>query len=277
MKQDFVLKTKKDNILRISTFANEGNKINPCLIYVHGFKGFKDWGYIPYLAEYFAKQGFFVITFNFSHNGVGESLSEFDELDKFAKNTISLEVEELKEIIDSYLSGFFGTIQNPKIGIIGHSRGGGITILTASKHKSVNALAVWASISKLDRYTRKQKAGWKKEGFIEVLNSRTNQMMKLSLALLEDVEKNKHDTLNIEKAIKELNRPLFIAHGDQDTSVSFKEAKDLYSWANKELTSFLEIPAAGYTFDTVHPFTESNPKFELLLNRTNSFFNKYLQ
>ena len=277
MKQDFVLKTKKNNILRISTFSIEENKTNPCLIYVHGFKGFKDWGYIPYLGEYFSNQGFFVITFNFSHNGVGESLTEFDELDKFAKNTISLEVEELKEIIDSYESGFFGAIENPKIGIIGHSRGGGISILTASQHKSVNALAVWASISKLDRYSRKQKAEWKKEGFIEVLNSRTNQMMKLSLALLEDVEKNKHDKLNIEKAIKELNRPLFIAHGDQDTSVSFKEAKDLYSWANKELTSFLEIPASGHTFDTVHPFTESNPKFELLLNRTNSFFNKYLQ
>ncbi|MCK7520789.1 MAG: alpha/beta hydrolase [Ignavibacteriales bacterium] len=119
---------------------------------------------------------------------------------------------------------------------------------------------------------KKAKAEWKKAGFIEVLNSRTNQMMKLSLALLEDVEKNKHDTLNIEKAIKELNRPLFIAHGDQDTSVSFKEAKDLYSWANKDFTSFLEIPDAGHTFNAIHPFTESNPKFELLLSRTNSFF-----
>jgi uncharacterized protein len=277
MKQDFVLKTKKDNILRISTFASEGNKINPCLIYAHGFKGFKDWGFIPYLGEYFSNHGFFVITFNFSHNGVGESLTEFDELDKFAKNTISLEVEELKEIIDSYASGFFGEIKNQKIGIIGHSRGGGISILAASQHKSVDALAVWASISKLDRYTKKQKAQWKKEGFIDVLNSRTNQMMKLSLALLEDVEKNKHDKLSIEKAIKELNRPLLIAHGDQDTSVSFKEAKDLYSWSNKDLTSFLEIPDAGHTFDTVHPFTVSNTKFELLLNRTNSFFNKYLQ
>jgi len=42
MKQDFVLKTKKDNILRISTFTSEETKTNPCLIYVHGFKGFKD-------------------------------------------------------------------------------------------------------------------------------------------------------------------------------------------------------------------------------------------
>ena len=69
--------------------------------------------------------------------------------------------------------------------------------------------------------------------------------MKLSLALLEDIEKNKDDRLNIEKAIKGLNRPLFIAHGDQDISVPFREAKDLYGWANKDITSFLEIPATG--------------------------------
>ena len=140
----------------------------------------------------------------------------------------------------------------------------------------MNAVAVWASISKLDRYTRKQKVEWKKKGFIEVLNSRANRMMKLSLALLEDIEKNKDDRLNIEKAIKGLNRPLFIAHGDQDISVPFREAKDLYEWANKDITSFLEIPATGHTFDAVHPFTGSNPKFDLLLDKTNSFFNKYL-
>lgn len=100
--------------------------------------------------------------------------------------------------------------------------------------------------------------------------------MKLSLALLEDTEKNKGDKLNIEKAIKRLNRPLLIAHGDQDTSVPFNEANDLYSWSNKELTSFLEVPSVGHTFDVVHPFAGSNPKFDLLLEKTNSFFYKYL-
>ena len=107
MKKDFILKTKKDNILRTSTFDNNENMMSPCLIYVHGFKGFKDWGFIPYVGDYFSTRGFFVITFNFSHNGVGESLTEFNELEKFAKNTVSLEVEELTEIIDAYSAGFF--------------------------------------------------------------------------------------------------------------------------------------------------------------------------
>lgn len=277
MKKDFILKTKKANILRISTFSVHENLISPYVIYVHGFKGFKDWGFIPYVGDYFSNRGFFVITFNFSHNGVGESLTEFDELEKFAKNTISLEVEELSEIIDFCNAGFFCKWKNQKIGIIGHSRCGGVSLLTANQVRSVDAVAVWASISKFDRYTKEQKVKWQKEGFSEVLNSRTNQMMKLNLDLLEDIEKNKSDKLNIEKSVKNLRIPLFIAHGDQDVSVPFTEAKELYNWSDKELTHFLEIPAVGHTFDIVHPFEGSNPKFEMLLEETNSFFNKYLK
>jgi len=88
-------------------------------------------------------------------------------------------------------------MNNQKIGIIGHSRGGGVSLSTASELRLVDAVAVWASISKFDRYNINQKALWQKEGFSEVLNSRTNQMMRLSLDLLEDIEKNKYDKLNI--------------------------------------------------------------------------------
>jgi uncharacterized protein len=277
MKKDFILTTNKANILRISTFSVDGNVMSPCLIYVHGFKGFRDWGFVPYIGDYFSNRGFFVITFNFSHNGVGESLTEFDELEKFAKNTISLEVEELAEIIDSYTAGFFCERKNQKIGIIGHSRGGGVSLVTASQRKSIDAVAVWASISKFDRYTKNQKDSWKKEGFSEVLNSRTNQMMRLNLDLIDDIEKNKNDKLNIEKSVKNLKKPLFIGHGDQDTSVPFREAKHLHRWSDKELTHFLELLETGHTFDVVHPFEGSNPKFEMLLEETNSFFNKYLK
>ncbi len=276
MKKDFVLKTKKDNILRISTFSPDEQDSILCLVYVHGFKGFKNWGFVPYLGEYFSNHGFFVVTFNFSHNGVGDSLTEFDELDKFAKNTISLEVEELNEIVDACYSSYFSERKIQKLGLIGHSRGGGISILAASQNKYVNALAIWASISKFDRYTKKQKILWKNEGFIEVLNSRTNQMMRMNSTLLEDIEENKDKKLNIKKAIKNLNKPLFIAHGDQDTSVPFNEAKDIYDWANKELTYFLEVPYSGHTFNAAHPFNGSNPKFELLLEKTNTFFIKNL-
>ena len=70
-----------------------------------------------------------VVTFNFSHNGIGENKLEFTELDKFAKNTHSREVRELTELVKAIKNGFFEDVIFTKIGIIGHSRGGGNALL----------------------------------------------------------------------------------------------------------------------------------------------------
>ena len=83
--------------------------------------------------------------------------------------------------------------------------------------------------------------------------------------------------MNIEKSVKELNRPLLIVHGEQDLGVPVKEGEKLYEMSNKELTEFVKIPATGHTFDVVHPFQGSNPKFEKVLNNTLEFFNKNLK
>ncbi len=272
MSKNFVLITSQDEKLRITTYGFDNAGTVPCIILVHGFKGFKDWGFGPYIGEYLARNGFFVITFNFSHNGVGESLTEFTELDKFAENTFSLEIQELNELISAYLNGEFCEIKNPKIGLLGHSRGGAISLLTASKNDSVNAVATWSAVSKLDRYSEKQKEKWRERGVFEVLNTRTKQVMKLNVSLLEDVEQNANDKLNIEKAVRELKKPLLIVHGKQDLAVPFEEGKMLFDWSDKLLTEFYPIDSTGHTFDIQHPFKGSNEKFELLLNKTAQFF-----
>jgi len=120
MNKEFRLKTKEGDFLNINTYGLENIKSSPCLILVHGFKGFKDWGFFPYTATYFADKGFFVLSFNFSHNGVDESVNDFTRLDKFAENTVSLEVSELAQIINAYKSGFFEESVFGKICLIGH-------------------------------------------------------------------------------------------------------------------------------------------------------------
>ena len=277
MREDFSFFTRLGNKIRFSVYFDNEKISKPCLIFVHGFKGFKDWGFWPYTAEFFAKNGFNVVSFNFSHNGVGDSLTEFEEFDKFAENTISLEVDELDEIINSVKSGKLINQNCSSIGIIGHSRGGAVSILTSAKNENVNALAVWASIAKLDRYTERQKKEWKEKGFVEVFNSRTKQMMRLNVKLLNDIEQNKNSTLNIETAVKELNRPFLIVHGEQDLTVPFEEGKLLFEFADKEKTELNIIPAAGHTFDIVHPFESSNAKFDYVLIKTLEFFQKNLQ
>lgn len=141
MKKDFVLKSKKNDISRISTFNSEWGEIKGCVIYVHSFKGFKNWIFEPFLSNFFSENGFCVITFNFSHNGVGESFIEFDELEKFENNTFSLEIEELNLMIDAYINGEFFVEPHSKINIIGYNRGGAVSLLTAVKRKDINSLA----------------------------------------------------------------------------------------------------------------------------------------
>ena len=276
MSKDFVLNTLLNNKLRISVFGKENLYKSPCIILVHGFKGFKDWGFCPYIGEYLSRMNFFVITFNFSHNGIGENLTEFTELDKFAENTFSLEISELSELIEAYKSNFFGESINRSLGLLGHSRGGGISILTSKQVNDIKATAVWASVSNFDRYSNRQKEVWRKKGVFEVLNTRTKQVMRLNVSLLDDLEKNKNTTLNIENAVKNLNKPLFIAHGEQDLAVPLSEAEVLYSWSNKDMTEFYRIPSTGHTFDAKHPFEGSNPGLDSLLEKTGNFFKKNL-
>lgn len=277
MTKDFILNTVRNEQLHITAYGLENLSSNACLIFVHGFKGFKDWGFGPYMGDFFGKSGFFVLTFNFSHNGIGENHFEFTELDKFAKNTFSLEIEELSEIISAYKNGYFGKVTNNKIGLLGHSRGGAIALLTARQNKDVNAVAAWSSISRLDRYSEKQKDRWRKKGYFEVFNTRTKQRMKLNTSLLEDIEKNGNNSLNLEKAVRELSRPLLIAHGEQDIAVPIKEGELLYEWSDKKITEFYKIASIGHTFNIKHPFEGSNPKFDELLQVTRNFFINNLQ
>ncbi|MFZ1705294.1 MAG: prolyl oligopeptidase family serine peptidase, partial [Saprospiraceae bacterium] len=252
MNKDFRLKTKEEDFLNFSAFGFENIKSSPCLILVHGFKGFKDWGFFPYSAKHFADKGYFVLSFNFSHNGVDHHGFDFNCLDKFAKNTVSLEVSELVQVIKAYHKGFFAKNIFGKVGLIGHSRGGGVVLLS-SLIDEVDAYVVWSSVAKFDRYTERQKKEWRKAGFFEALNSRTNQMMRMNVDLLEDIEKNKNSSLSIANAVKDLHKPLLIVHGEQDLTVPVVEGEQIFNWSDKSISKFELITAAGHTFDIVHP------------------------
>lgn len=282
MKRDFKFVTSKNNLIRGTIFYNENPENLPCVFIIHGFKGFKDWGYVPFFAQELADNGLLVVTFNFSHNGIGENPYEFTELEKFANNTISLEVSELDELIEFYNNGGFGFDgRKNSIGLIGHSRGGAIALIQTKeaieKHKNINvkALALWGTIATFERYTKHQIELWRKQGYLEVVNTRTNQVMRLNKVLLDDFEQNK-DRFNLLNCISKINLPILIVHGDQDLTVPLGEAYQLYEASNKNFTELVVIPSAGHTFNIVHPYAGSNPQFEQVKARTIDFLLKHL-
>jgi uncharacterized protein len=124
----------------------------PAIVVVHGFKGFKDWGMFPPLGERLARAGFATVTFNLSGSGVDDN-GEFVWPDRFGHNTFSAELHDLGLLTDALGRGELGVAPPTTIGLVGHSRGGGIAVLHAAQDRRVQALVTWSSISSVERWS----------------------------------------------------------------------------------------------------------------------------
>lgn len=250
----------------------------PVVVFVHGFKGFKDWGSNPYVCASLARRGFYAVSFNFSHNGVEGHSEEFTRLDRFETNSFSREVAELLEVVDA-VEGLrlplFERVDVGRIALLGHSRGGGIAILGACREPAVRATAVWGAVSTFDRYTEHQKKRWRRDGYLESRNMRTGQEMRLGIGLLRDLELHAIE-LDIEEAACRLGRPLLVVHGEQDLSVRIDDGHAIVAAADPSLTEFEPIAQTGHTFGAVHPFEGTTPSLERAIDRTARFFARHI-
>lgn len=229
----------------------------PLLIFIHGFKGFKDWGHFNAIADEFCRQGIAVLKFNFSHNGTTpESPVDFTDLDAFGRNTFSFELDDLQAVIDSCFAAEWSTKVNLQyLVLLGHSRGGGAAILQAVADKRVSKVITWAGVSDYEpRVNPPDLEQWKSNGVLYQRNARTGQDMPLYFTLHTDFYANK-SRLDIPSALAALTQPLLFIHGSADTSVLPAEAE-----AMKRINSNAElvfIDGADHTFGGKHPFTAS--------------------
>ncbi|MCK5125930.1 MAG: alpha/beta hydrolase [candidate division Zixibacteria bacterium] len=274
MHKNLVFTASDSEVIATTAYYPESNQAQGIVVYVHGFKGFKDWGFVPYIGSYLANHNFAAITFNFSHNGIGENLLEFTEEDKFAANTLSREIRELSEIITAIRNNFFN-VSGP-IGVLGHSRGGGIALLQSATCADVEAVTTWSSVSTFNRYSDAVKKSWREKGYLEVANKRTGQIMRLNTTLLDDIEQNGEMVLNVEKAVANMNKPLLVIHGCEDEGVPLAEADAIYAAAGKNITEIIKVEKTGHTFNAAHPFGGGNPKLDFVLDKTVQFFKKNL-
>ena len=264
--------THGDNLVTDIKYT-EGKNL-PLVIFVHGYKGFKDWGGFPYMTDKLAEAGFFTTSFNFSYNGVGEKenqLMDFTRLNLFAKNTFTRELDDLGSVIDYFdINRDKYNYDFETLTLIGHSRGGGCVILKTAEDKRVKKLITLAAVSYYDRYTDRKKNEWKEKGFIEEPNSRTGQIMRMDLTLLEDIEKNS-ERLDIEKAMSKITIPTLIIHGEQDLSVDYSNAETLYSASNKDYSKLHLIEKTSHTFGVVHPFEGTTTAFDEVIDESIKF------
>lgn len=247
----------------LDTFYSEKISNQPIVIFCHGYKGFKDWGAWNLMAKSIAEAGICVIKFNFSHNGgTMENPIDFPDLEAFGNNNYSLELDDLNDVINWVTKTFKDNpfVDTNNLILIGHSRGGGITILKSSKDERIKKLITLASVCNFSKRTSTigNLEEWKELGVKYVVNGRTKQQMPHYYQFYEDFKANEKQ-LDIEAAEKQLQVPHLIIHGNNDTSVSINEAYALHRWNPKSKLEIIE--AADHVFNVRHPwdkFTLSN-------------------
>ena len=277
------IKNKHGDNINTDLRYNPDSENLPLVIFCHGFKGFKDWGCFPYMMDKIASENNFCVSFNFSYNGTGDKedeQSEFTRLDLFAENTFTRELDDLGSVIDYlFTQKDEYNYDTDNSTLIGHSRGGGIAILKTAEDKRIKKLITLSTVNDFDRYTDSLKKKWKENGYLEVLNSRTNQMMRQNFTLIEDLEKNQQ-RLDIQKAIKVIDVPLLLIHGTQDLSVDYSNSEDLYTRhienndSAKEKTELVLIENTGHTFGAVHPFAGTTKAIEEVITFILDFIKK---
>lgn len=273
--QNIKIKNKTGDIINIDLRQPENEiRRSPLLVFCHGFKGFKDWGCFPYMMDKFAEKGFCSVSFNFSFNGLDNTKDnpvDFERLDLFAQNTFSRELDDLECVLDflekseSKYNFDFKTLT-----IAGHSRGGGIAVLKAAEDSRIKKLATLASVAEFNRYGEETKKIWREKGFIEVINTRTKQKMKMNISLLEDIENNK-ERLNVTKAISKLEIPVLIIHGAEDLAVDMGEAESLYKHCPSTNKKLLILENTGHTFGATHPFSGTTEHLEKVIENISAF------
>jgi dienelactone hydrolase len=278
LRKNISVMNSQSEIIRTELYYRNAIKDAPVLIICHGFKGFKNWAFFPILAEYLAEADYVALTFNFSRNGIGPDLQNFTELDKFEKNTYSHELNDLKCIVDYLTSGEIGKglIDPEKIGLIGHSRGGGIALLHTHNDPRIKSLVTWSSIATVDRYSAEQIELWKNQKYLEFENKRTGQLMRVGIDLYKDIQKNKKK-LDILVAAEKIETPTLIIHGQEDESVPVKEAHTIFEHLAAPQKELLIIEGGTHTFGARHPLESMPEELQTVFELTENWFDRFLR
>ena len=255
----------------------------PVVLFLHGFKGFKDWGPFPDACEELAREGFAVVAFNLSLNGVGKDTTEFNEPNLFRRQTLSQDLADVGSVIEALkirdVRSEVAALDTDRIGMIGHSRGGHTAVVAAAEYPEIQCLVTWSAVANyLERWSDKMKNDWEEAGFTEIENTRTGQILPLDKIVYEDALENSEKLMALNR-VQELHIPCLFIAGRQDEAVPVTESERLYRNCPSTDKEIRLIKNAGHTFGTSHPFEKEEfpDPFMNVMEHTEKWFEEFLK
>jgi pimeloyl-ACP methyl ester carboxylesterase len=225
------------------------------VLVAHGFKGYKDYGFIPVLAAACAAAGFVTHRFNFSHSGMTDAIDSFARPDLFERDTWNTQVEDLDAIGAAVADGRLAAGPGTPV-LFGHSRGGVSVLLAAGRRAAAGraqpaAVITAAAPDRCNSLSPEQEAQLLADGRLPSPSSRTGQTLYVGRDFLDE-QRADPEAFDLLRVVGAIACPVLVAHGTVDETVPADAARTLAKTLGDRATLRL-IDGANHVFNCANP------------------------
>lgn len=237
----------------------------PIILFSHDSLACLAWQSLAQIGDWFAARGFCFVRFRKTDADNREVFSR-------AGDTLSTALDHLGEVLDRVLSDAFpcaGRMDKQQVFLLGHGRGGGLSVLKAVEDARISKLVTWGGVSDFGKkwdadYVKK----WKKEGSAKLPEQ---PLVSLDFEVYTDYQAHL-DRLYLPAAVLKLKTPLLAIHGRCDEAICVRAAYEVTDW-NKDCAELYVIEDADHVFGSLHPGREGiiSPYLKEALDKTLNF------
>lgn len=274
--ESFVIPLENDYEIRGEVHAPREAGKRPVVIICHGYQGFKDLGFFPFLADELAENGFYAIRFNFSSNGVSATSDEIDEIEKFSTNTYTRELDDMAVLLEQLKTGQLPFSENfdlDAILTVGHSRGAAISTIFAAENPEFKAVVSWNGVAVVNYWGPDFKKKVLEEGVGYVKNIRTKERIPLKPVVFQDMDDNE-ERFNIVETMQAMKAPVLLIQGGADTEWQINGARTMEKTAPHHTLTIVE--GANHIFNVKDPLIEPPVQLEEAIKETVDFLKRQL-
>lgn len=249
MKQEKIIFENSKGQKLVGILYSPDSEKYPIVISVHGYTSDKNTSKGKKLGEILPGKGIGVFVIDLSGRGESEG--------KFENTTLTQYIDDLKCAIDEM------TKYTNKIGVVGNSLGGLVSLQETAKDNRANALVLLSPVSNFPHKSRRKEFSpeglkeWREKGYTFTKSGRFG-MLKLNFSYYEDTLKYGDYSV-----YEKIGIPVLIIHGTDDKSVPLEESKELI----KHLKNHKLIPLEGADHNYTNP-----DDFNKAIQETINFF-----
>ncbi|MBU3741311.1 MAG: alpha/beta fold hydrolase [Candidatus Kapabacteria bacterium] len=272
---DMELRNRHGEVIHTTVTLPQQVQPADAVVLVHGFKGFRNWSFLPLLAQEAASRSLIAVRVDTSLNGMNGSNDRVLDTDAFARNHVTREVDDVHDVV-TQLADHLGTRWSGTVHFVGHSRGGGVIHVVMrelaerpeapvrlGRGVSLNGIGMWV------RWTQRQRPLWIEAGYTEFTNQRTGQNLRMNVDYMYDIEQHA-ERIDVKTAAEALADRMLYIHAEQDVTVPLREHLALRDSASC-CGPLVQLSHTTHTFGMTHPIARITEAFALASDHTFSW------